>query len=209
MHPVVALPSIAAKPYLSKQYALMRRLQSTLLSEPDCLGAVVVGSVAEDRADHMSDVDFIVYCEPHATAQLFTTLSEVAADRPVVHRLQGRHDPSSPFERVILEDWSSYEIHVVAPSTRMRLRPPYVELINRRSYLETRLSEDKPIGRPNAKPYVNGDAGLVWELFNCVKWLRRGEIDFTAQYLQRLGEQLAHRSGATGGADPPLAGGRE
>ena len=95
---------------------------------------------------------------------------------------------------MILEDWSSYEIHAIAPSTRFRLKPPYLDLVNRDGYLETRLSEDKPIGRTNAKPYVNGDAGLVWELFNCMKWLRRGDVDFTSLYLQGLGTQLAGRN---------------
>jgi len=52
-----------------------------------------------------------------------------------VHRLTGKHDSSSVYEKVILDDWSSYELHVVEPSTRMRLAPPYIELLNRNDYL--------------------------------------------------------------------------
>jgi len=115
----------------------------------------------------------------------------VAATGPVVHRLSGRHDERSVFEKVILEDWSSFEIHVIEPSTRMRPRAPFLALINVQDYLETRRSEDKPIGRATARPFVNGEDGLVWELFNCIKWLRRGDTEFTRQYLQRLGSALA------------------
>jgi hypothetical protein len=142
----------------------------------------------------MSDVDLIVYCRAGAAKAILKDLSEVAADIQVVHRLAGEHDANSVYEKVILQDWSSYEIHVIEPSTRMRLRLPYLEIINREGYLESRLSQDKPIGRATATPYVNGDAGLIWELFNCMKWLRRSEVEFTTRYLQLLGEQLTLRA---------------
>ena len=196
MHTAASPLSIADKPQLSRQYALLLRLQNALSSEPRCLGAAAVGSLAEGRGDRMSDVDLVVYCEQGTAGSILKNLSDVAADRPVVHRLQGHHDASSVYEKVILDDWSSYELHVIEPATRMRLRPPYLALIDRERNLETRLSHDKPIGRQTATPYVNGDAGLVWELFNCLKWLRRGEVDFTSRYLQRLGEQLAQKGGA-------------
>lgn len=141
----------------------------------------------------MSDVDLVVYCVSGAARAILKNLSDTAADISVVHRLVGEHDTNSVYEKVILEDWSSYEVHVIEPSTRMRLKPPYVEIVNRDGYLESRLSEDKPIGREAAIPYVNGDAGLIWELFNCMKWLRRGEVDFTSKYLQSLGVRLQQR----------------
>jgi hypothetical protein len=101
------------------------------------------------------------------------------------------------YEKVILEDWSSYEVHVIEPSTRMRLRPPYLELLNRDGYLQSRVSEDKPIGRSTARPLVSEEAGLVWELFNCIKWIRRGEVEFTSRYLQALGVELKRRGQAS------------
>jgi hypothetical protein len=141
----------------------------------------------------MSDVDLLVYCETGAAGDILQRLSEVAADRPVVHRLTGRHDASSVYEKVILDDWSSYELHVVEPSTRMRLAPPYLEVLDRSGYLASRVDALKQIGRSTVKPLSSGEDGLVWELFNCMKWLRRGEVDFATQYLQTLGNALAHR----------------
>ncbi len=141
----------------------------------------------------MSDADLLVYCEAGAAQAILNILTVIAADAPVVHRLTGQHDACSLYEKVILEDWSSYEIHVIEPATRMRLRPPFLEVVNRYEYLESRISEDKPIGRKTVKPYVNGDAGLVWELFSCMKWLQRGEVAHATLFLQSLGEQLKER----------------
>jgi len=142
----------------------------------------------------MSDVDLLVYCETNAASDILKMLSEIAADLPVVHRLSGQHDSCSVYEKVILEDWSSYELHVVEPSTRMRLAPPYLEVLNHGDYLASRTDDQKPIGRSTAKPLSSGESGLVWELFNCIKWLRRGEVGFTTHYLQALGNELALRA---------------
>lgn len=187
----VTLDDLARHPELKRQHELLLRFQRQLHLEPAVLGACALGSLADDRADRLSDVDLMVYCEPGAAEALLKTLSEVAADAPVVHRLNGRHDEASVFEKVILEDWSSYEIHVVEPQTRMRLRAPYVELLSRDGYLESvRRDDAKPIGPDTVKPYVNGDAGLVWDLYCCMKWLRRGDVDRSKDFLRQLGTRL-------------------
>ena len=202
MHDPIRLQGLAENPELNRQYGLLVRLRQVLAADARCLGAAAVGSLAEGRADRMSDVDLLVFCEAGAARTLLKSLSEAAADAHVVHRLVGEHDSHSVYEKVILEDWSSYELHVIEPSTHMRLKPPYVEVIHLDGCLEARLSDDKPIGRELAKPHVNGDAGLFWELFNCIKWLRRGEVEFTARYLQALGKRLKQRTPLLRGAVP-------
>lgn len=194
MQGVMALADLDAFDDLARQRGLLRRLQAVLLADGRCLGAAVGGSLASGQADHLSDVDLVVYCTQGSARCLLSTLSQSAADRSVTYRLDGQHDPSSVYEKVILEDWSSYEIHVIEPSTRMRLRKPYVEVIDRGSYLATRVSNDKPIGRETLRPYDAGDAGLIWELFNCIKWLRRGHSRPASEYLQSLGSALAMHS---------------
>jgi hypothetical protein len=181
------------RPQLSRRYELLQRLQGALAADARCLGAAVGGSLAESRGDRMSDVDLLIYCEEGAAGDILQKLSDVAADRPVVHRLTGKHDSSSVYEKVILDDWSSYELHVVEPSTRMRLAPPYIELLNRNDYLASRVDPQKLVGRNTVQPLSSGEEGLVWELFNCMKWLRRGELEFAAKYLEALGNALATR----------------
>jgi predicted nucleotidyltransferase len=178
-------------PALARQHHLIARLRTVLLNDPSCLGAAVGGSLAELRGDRWSDVDMIIYCKTGEARSLMQAISGVAADKPVVYRLEGSHDDFSVYEKVILEDWSSYELHVVEPSARMRLRPPYIEVANRSGYLASRLSDEKPIGRETVRPYASGRSGLEWELFNCMKWLRRGEVGIASRYLQDLGAKLA------------------
>lgn len=74
-----------------------------------------------------------------------------------------------------------------------RRRERFLELLNRDGYLAQRVAADKPIGRATAQPFVNGSPGLVWELFNCMKWLWRGETEFTRGYLQRLGAAIGQQ----------------
>jgi hypothetical protein len=200
---IVELRALAARPNLVRQYELLVRLQRFLAEQADCLGAAVGGSLAAGMADSLSDVDLIVYCKAGAAKPLSLKLSSAAADQPVVHRLTGQHDSASVFEKVILADWSSYEIHVIEPGTRMRLRPPYIQIVDNDAYLSTRVSDDKPIGRGTVKPFVNGQAGLVWELFNCIKWLRRGQTELTVQYLRELGARLSEAPPPDTPSTPP------
>jgi len=34
--------------------------------------------------------------------------------------------------------------------------------------------------------YQHGDAGLMWELFDCIKWIKRGRMELAKNYLQKL-----------------------
>jgi hypothetical protein len=188
-----ALPLCAPDllPEQTLQRDLVCRLRPVLEAQPHCQGAAVVGSLGAGGGDAVSDVDLIVYCEAGTAASVLQALSEAAADVAVVHRFAGEHDAASRFEKLILSDWSSYEIHVIEPSTRFRLQPPFVELLNRDGYLSQRIAHDKPIGRATVKPYVLGEPGLLWELFNGIKWLRRGDTALTREYLSELGLRLA------------------
>lgn len=189
--PPTPLAALASRPDLARAAGWLQRMQAALQIEPTYLGAAVVGSLAAGGGDALSDVDLVVYCQAASAAGLRDRLRPIAADRPVVHRFEGAHDAHSVFEKVILDDWFAYEVHFVEPTTRMRLQPPYLALVEAGQTLRQRESQDKPLGRGTLKPYAWGDAGLVWELFNCMKWLRRGETDDAAAFLRRLGEAIA------------------
>lgn len=98
------LDILATRAALCRQHDLLQRLQRVFRDDPRCLAAVAVGSLAEGRADALSEVDLIVYCEAGAAPVILAALSAVAADRPVVHRLAGPHDEHSVHEKVILDD---------------------------------------------------------------------------------------------------------
>ena len=184
----VTLGQLQGRPELSKQLLLLERLRDALSLSTSCLGAAVGGSLATDRADSMSDVDLVVYCSTGHAETLLVELSAVAQTLPVVYRLKGRHDAQSVFEKVVLEDWSSYEIHVIEPSTRMRLKRPFLEIVNRASYLDTRVSEDKAIGRETVRPFSNGEDGLFWELFNLYEMAPEGRVWLCKRVSSALGK---------------------
>ena len=54
---------LQGQPALRAQLNLLQTLAEALQGLSHCQGAAVVGSLAGDRADGLSDVDLLVYCE--------------------------------------------------------------------------------------------------------------------------------------------------
>jgi len=48
-------------------------------------------------------------------------------------------------------------------------------------------------GRGELVAYRHGDRWLPWELFNCIKWLSRGEVATAREYLVQLGRAIEAR----------------
>lgn len=190
MH-TLTLDHLARQPALQQQHQLLLRLLPVLQAWPGPLGAAVVGSLATAQADRLSDVDLVVYCAAGQAEPLLAALVAAAQTAPVALRLTGRHDDASVFEKVVGEDWLSWEIHTIEPGTRMRLRAPFVVLHDTGGVLDGRRDDSKPIGPPTVRAYTQGDAGLAWELFNCIKWLRRGDAARAKTHLQQLARALA------------------
>jgi hypothetical protein len=40
------------------------------------------------------------------------------------------------------------------------------------------------------EPYPHGDDGLIWELVDCIKWIKRGRVELAKSYLRKLGAKL-------------------
>lgn len=191
---MLTLDHLACQPALQAQHRLLLRLLPVLQGWPGPLGAAVVGSLATAQADRLSDVDVVVYCAAGQAAPLLAALVAAALTASVVLRWSGRHDDASVFEKVVDEDWLSWEIHAIEPSTRMRLRAPCVVLHDTGGVLDGRRDDRKPIG-PASVRVVDGDGdGLAWELFNCIKWLRRGDVARAQTHLQDLVRVLPPRT---------------
>lgn len=94
------------------------------------------------------------------------------------------------FEKVVGEDWLSWEIHAIEPGTRMRLRAPCVVLHDTGGVLDGRRDDSKPIGPATVRAGHGGGDGLAWELFNCIKWLRRGDVARAQAHLRDLARAL-------------------
>jgi len=52
--------------------------------------------------------------------------------------------------------------------------------------LQSLVVAEPPPRHEDFTPYPHGDVGLVWELYDCIKWLLRGRHQLAKDYLRKL-----------------------
>jgi predicted nucleotidyltransferase len=177
-------------PSTQLQIALLTRIATALQQSKECIGAVIVGSFAKENADRLSDIDLVAFCSQGASQSVFQTVKQQIAPAEILFTIDGERDPDSPFQKLILGDMTSVEFHVIAPATKLTLEQPVVEIVNRAHYLKSRISLRLAPTDRDMTAFRYGDHGLAWELFNCLKWLWRGEHATARQYLINLGKAI-------------------
>lgn len=180
----------ASLPETILQLALLQRIIVVLHELSACLGAVLLGSFANGRADRVSDLDLVVFCQDGTGVEVLASIQALIPRAEVFNEFHGSHGAGSPFVELILYNFTSIEIHAIAPGTKFMVKRPFVEILNREQCLESRLSERPAPTRDDLVPYRHGPQWLPWELFNCMKWLSRGETETAKQYLVRLGKAI-------------------
>jgi hypothetical protein len=85
------------------------------------------------------------------------------------------------------------EFHVAEPGA-LRLRRPYLPVWDPRDSLSSLVVEGEPIRHEDFAAYQYGDAGLLWELIDCVKWLSRGQSDLAKRHIQKIATEIAAKS---------------
>jgi len=98
----------------------------------------------------------------------------------------GTHGSRGSFRKYVYLDFASCELHAFDLPTDFKLRRPYIAVWDPRNLLETCVVEGEAPGQEEFDAYQHGDEGLVWELVDCIKWLRRGRVTLTKDYLRRL-----------------------
>ncbi|OBR54340.1 nucleotidyltransferase domain-containing protein [Paraburkholderia tropica] len=185
-----------SNPSTTLQVALLLRIADALRESPDCSGAVVVGSFAKGSADRLSDIDLVAFCSEGGGHSLLQTITRQITSSKVLFTFDGMHDSGSPFQKFVFDDMSSIEIHVVSPKTELVLEHPFVEIVNRESYLESRTSPLLAATKRDIAVFRYGDRLLAWELFNCLKWLWRGDYTAAKRYLVKLGRAIEASEGS-------------
>ena len=178
-------------PETQLQLALLRRLLPVLKESSACLGAVLIGSFAKGLADRVSDLDLVMFCREGTGPELLASVAALIPVEEIFSTFRGAHTGvGSPFIELILYNFTSIEIHTIAPGTKFKIKTPFVELHNIENCLEARLSQSSAPTRETLVPYRHGPKWLPWELFNCMKWLSRGEVETAKKYLVRLGKAI-------------------
>ncbi|SDR55060.1 Nucleotidyltransferase domain-containing protein [Paraburkholderia fungorum] len=187
-------------PSTTRQMALLERISAALEASPSCIGAVVVGSFAKGNADRVSDVDLVVFCSDGAENSLISSIEQQITQSDIFIKFDGIHDPKSPFQKLIFEDFTSIEFHVISPDTELILEQPFVQIVNRDRCLESRASSRLASAEHDTMAYRYGDRFLAWELFTCLKWLWRGDFKTAKRYLVNLGRAIEASEDTDGSA---------
>ncbi|WP_345816660.1 nucleotidyltransferase domain-containing protein (plasmid) [Paraburkholderia sp. PREW-6R] len=177
-------------PSTTRQIALLERISAALDASSDCTAAAVVGSFAKGTADRVSDIDLVVFCADGAGNVLLHLIEQQITPSEIFLEFGGVHDPKSPYKKLIFEDLTSVEFHVIAPDTELIIEQPFVEIVNHDHYLESRMSSNIAPTEHDMTAYRYGDRLLAWELFTCLKWLWRGDFKAVKRYLVDLGRAI-------------------
>lgn len=182
-----ALRSLAAQGALPAQIDRLRRLQGALAAHPACRALVLVGSYAKGCGDRISDLDLAAFTDEGATdAVLALGLAHI--DRAeVLHDFGGLHAAGGAFRKLVFFDWSSCELHVLPLSSPFRLKRPFIVLWEAvPGVVAERVVDGEPVRHEDFDAYQYGDEGLLWELVDCIKWLRRGKTALARHHLRKL-----------------------
>ncbi|MFJ4290629.1 nucleotidyltransferase domain-containing protein [Cupriavidus sp. NPDC089707] len=187
------LPLPASFDDTALQMERLKEITNFLRNDERCQGAALVGSFAKGTADRMSDLDLIVYARDEEVGEIADGLRGLIPDEDVLWSFSGHYDDFSVFTKCILLNFTSVEFSVIGTSTtsRFKLRRPYIELANRNSFLSSRVSDLPTIDKAEFPVYVNGERGLMWELFSYLKRLRRGQVESVKKDLLRLAGEIS------------------
>lgn len=167
----------------------LRLLHALCRAWPGCQGLALVGSFAQGKGDRVSDLDLAAVVDDDE-AGLLDRADAILCRGEVLHSYR-RHRPGDvAFRKVVYLDFGSCEFHVFNRQSPFRLRRPYLALWNPAGLLQAIEVDQEPPRHESFTPYPHGDDGLIWELIDCVKWLRRGRTGLARDYLVKLGTAL-------------------
>jgi predicted nucleotidyltransferase len=152
---------------------------------------VLVGSYAAGRGNRLSDLDLIAWASPGAASTLMAQARHIlTAAEPVLDRFDGQHGEHGRFSKWVYLDFSSVELHVFELGGPLLLKRPYLVVWDPQQLARTLEIAGPPVRHEDFQAYEYGDEGLVWELVDCIKWLKRGETRLAKDYLLKLSAAL-------------------
>lgn len=168
------------------QRALLESVMKHGAAHPAIDAGVVVGSLAKGKADRVSDVDLLLLTEPGFHKQGDELVRTIVGERPIFHCWQGRHEEVCSYWRFIFLDMSSIEIHILDRGAEFPLAKPYLPLFDKTSSLGALEVSDPAPSHWDFPAYMAEGDGLVWELFDCLKWAERGQRGLVRHHLRKL-----------------------
>lgn len=176
--------------YLPLQENLVRSVCSAFFEEEDVIAGVLLGSLAAGRGDRVSDADIILFTQNDFHKYAESCFSSFEAGREAFYCLDGYHNENAYFRKYIFHDMTSAEIHCFDSCEPFDICRPLQVLFDKAGVVEGKLTEEPVPKHEDFPVYTNGDKGLIWELFDCIKWLSRGENELAKSYLKKLSAKI-------------------
>ncbi|WP_330959333.1 nucleotidyltransferase domain-containing protein [Photobacterium sp. 53610] len=176
--------------HLPLQYELVQSVCSAFLPEENVVAAVLLGSLASGQGDRVSDADILVFTQNGFHQAAESCFASFESGKEIFYCLDGFHSGNAYFKKYIFNDLTSAEIHCLDLNEPFEISKPYKVLFDKADVVNTRLT-DKPAPKHEDFPaYTNGDKGLIWELFDCIKWLSRDNHELAKSYLKKLSDKI-------------------
>ncbi|MBT9504928.1 MAG: hypothetical protein IV092_27065 [Burkholderiaceae bacterium] len=116
--------------------------------------------------------------------------NEILCSEERLYSYSGSLGAGGGFCKYVFLDFSSCELYALNVPTSLKLRRPYLRIWDPVDLLLTLEAEGPPPRQEDFEAYQHGDDGLLWELFDCIKWLKRGRTELTKSYLRKLVARL-------------------
>lgn len=177
--------------HLPLQRQLIASCLKAFEKHEDVVAAVLVGSLAGGKGDRISDADILLLTRNAFHKKASHAYQEFESDKAIAYTLTSPINDTASFRKYLLEDLTSIEIHCVDLEEKVEIAKPFQVLFDKGEVIAARLT-DKPAPKHKDFPvYDHGDEGLIWELFECIKWLSRGNNDLAKGYIKRLAAKLS------------------
>ncbi|MEP1209269.1 MAG: nucleotidyltransferase domain-containing protein [Rhizobiaceae bacterium] len=169
---------------------LVQSAYDAFANEAKVRAIVLVGSLVAGRGDRVSDADIVVFTCNDYHRHSGDGYKRFEAGKEIIYTLESDGRGPTTFRKYLFGDLTSAEIHCMDLSAPLRLSKPFEILIDKDRLVPERTTDAPPIKHEDFPVYDNGDAGLIWELVDCIKWLSRGNTELAKDYLRRLGDKL-------------------
>ncbi|MFM2589718.1 nucleotidyltransferase domain-containing protein [Vibrio sp. TBV020] len=176
--------------HLPLQSELVRSVCSAFISENDVVATVLLGSLAAGKGDRISDADIIVFTKNNFHKSANQCFSTFERDKEIFYLLDGFHNDNAYFKKYIFNDFTSAEIHCLDLSESFSISKPFKVLFDKTGIIEQRVTDEPAPKHEDFPAYTNGDEGLTWELFDCIKWMSRGNHELAKNHLKKLVDKL-------------------
>jgi predicted nucleotidyltransferase len=178
--------------------ARLQQLVGIAQQQHPAVAIALVGSYAKGTGDRVSDLDLVVIARDSQTDAVLENAFKVLNQGDVLNFFSGSHKTAGAFHKFVYLDFSSVELHVFPQSCSFRLKNPFLTVWDPDHLLPAYVTAGDPIRHEDFPAYEYGDAGLIWELVDCIKWLSRGNHPLAKQYLRKLGAELESKAESAG-----------